>query len=97
MGERVREWLGESIAVLVYSAKTQICIVAGLFFFALFMIGGAYLANTMELRSVPAGYVDVIREKIMHRYDKAAWIALATFLLLAIKCYRRDRKRLLDL
>jgi hypothetical protein len=96
-GRQMRDWLEESLAVFVRSTKTQICIVAGLFSFALFMIGGDYFAKSFEFRSAPAGVVDAIRLKIMHRYDNAAWIALATFLLLAVKSYREDRKRLLDL
>ena len=40
---------------------------------------------------------DVIREKIIHRYDKAAWLALGSFWLLAFKCYKKDRKRLMRL
>jgi len=40
---------------------------------------------------------DVIRDALVRRYDKTAWMALGGFLLVAIKAYRKDRRRLLGL
>jgi hypothetical protein len=93
----MRELLQEVTAVLAYSTKTQVALIAGILFFALFMIGGAYMASTLELEGPLALLTSSLRERILRQYDKAAWIALASFLLLTIRCYRKDRKRLLDL
>ena len=49
------------------------------------------------LHGALAPLTDVVREKLFHRYDKAAWASLAACLLLAVKLYRKDRKRLLGL
>lgn len=87
--------LAEASVVLCYSTRTQLAIIGGAAFFLGILLAGQSLVGGLELHGPLAPLTDVIRERLMHRYDKAAWIALVSFWLMAIKFYRKDRKRLL--
>ncbi|WP_428420761.1 hypothetical protein [Methylibium sp.] len=93
----MKDWLIEFLVVLAYSPRTQFAIVLGLVSFAGFMLAGEYFVGQIELQGLLAPLTDVVREQIGHRYDKEAWASLASCLLLAVKLYRKDRKRLLSL
>lgn len=84
----------EILYVLALSRKTQIILIVGAAFFAGLMIGGKYAVKGLDLKSLPAPIAEAIREKVLHRYDKAAWAILGVSMLGAIKAYRNDRKRL---
>lgn len=92
----MREALEEFLVVLAYSTKTQLAVIFGLAFFVGTMVAGDYFTSHLEIRGILAPVTDVVREKIAHRYDKVAWASLASFLFLAVKCYKKDRKRLFD-
>lgn len=87
----MRDWLEEILVVLSYSTRTQVAIASAFAFFFAFLLAGQIFVERIELHGFLAPLTDVVRERLLHRYDKAAWIALGTFLLLAIKLYRRDR------
>jgi len=89
--------LAEAWVVLCYSTRTQLAISCGVVFFIGILLVGQTLVGGLELHGPLAPLTDVVRDRLMHRYDKAAWIALGSFWLLAIKFYRKDRKRLLGL
>lgn len=91
----MREALDEFLVVLAYSTQTQLAVIFGLAFFVGTMAVGDYFTSHLEIHGILAPLTDVVREKIAHRYDKAALAGLAGFLLLAVKCYKKDRKRLL--
>ena len=93
----MRDWVSEVLVVLCHSTRTQLAIALGLIFFASTLLMGHVLVDGLELRGPVAPMADVIRDALMHRYDKAAWMALGGFLLVAIKAYRKDRRRLLGL
>ena len=93
----MHEALGEFLVVLAHSTKTQIAAIFGLAFFVGMMLAGDYFTSQLEMHGIFAPLTDVIREKIAHRYDKVAWASLLSFSLLAFKCYRRDRKRIMGL
>ncbi len=93
----MKDWLTEILVVLAYSPRSQFAIVLGLVSFAGFMLAGEYFVGQIELHGVLAPLTHVVREKIGQRYDKEAWASLASCLLLAVKLYRKDRKRLLSL
>lgn len=93
----MREALEESLVVLTYSTKTQMAVMFGLAFFVGTLIAGDYFASHLEFHGPLAPLTEMFREKIAHRYDKAAWAALGSFLFLAAKCYKKDRKRFLGL
>lgn len=93
----MREALEEFLVVLAYSTKTQLAVMCGLAFFMGTMIAGDYFTTRMEIHGTLSPLTEMIREKIAHRYDKVAWGVLFSFLLLAAKFYKKDRKRLLDI
>ena len=93
----MRDWLEEIWIVVSHSTKTQLALALAIIFFAGFMLAGQMLVDRIELHGVMAPLTDVIRERLLHRYHKAAWIALVGFLLLAGRLYRKDRRRLLGL
>ena len=91
------DWITEVLVVLCHSTRTQLAIAFGLIFFVGILLLGQVFVGGLELHGLMAPLTDVIRDRLMHRYDKAAWMALGGFLLLAIKTYRKDRRRLLGL
>ncbi|WP_412479611.1 hypothetical protein [Azonexus sp. IMCC34839] len=93
----MRDTLEELFIVIAYSQRTQLAIFFGALCFISILMAGDYFASHFELHGLLAPMTDVIREKIIHRYDKVAWFALGSFWLLAFKCYKKDRKRLLQL
>jgi len=93
----MRAWLEETWIVLSHSTRTQVAIACAFVFFFGFLLAGQIFVEQIELHGFLAPLTDVVRERLLHRYDKAAWIALGSFLLVAIKLYRRDRRRLLGL
>lgn len=89
------DWLDEFWMVLRHSSRTQLAIGFGLFFFVGILLMGQVLVGSLELHGPLAALTDAVRDKLMYRYDKAAWAALASFALLAVKTYRKDRRRLI--
>ena len=90
-------WVEEFLVVLAYSKRTQWAIGLGIASFVVILAAGDYFAGHLSLQGVLAPMSDAVREAVLGRYDKAAWSSLGAFLLLAFKCYRKDRKRLLTL
>lgn len=91
----MREAVEEFLVVLAYSTKTQLAVIFGLAFFLGTLVAGDYFTSHLEIHGILAPLTDVVREKMVHRYDKVAWVILVSFLFLAVKCYKKDRKRLL--
>lgn len=91
----MRDWFEEIWIVVSHSTKTQLALALAVIFFVGFMLIGQMLVDRIELHGVMTPLTDVIRERLLHRYHKAAWIALASFLLLAVRLYQKDRRRLL--
>lgn len=89
--------LEEVWMVLCHSARTQLAIFFGVLFLFGTLLLGDVLVGGLELHGPLAPLTEVIRERVAHRYDKAAWFALGSFLVLAVRFYRKDRKRLLGL
>lgn len=58
---------------------------------------GDVLVGLVELNGPLAPLTDVTRHALMRRYDKAAWMALGGFSVVAVKAYRKDRRRLLGI
>ncbi|WP_194089618.1 hypothetical protein [Vibrio hibernica] len=86
-------WLNEFLYVLALSKKTQWALIFGaVFYFGILLLGQHMLSN-FELQGSVKGIQDVIAHKIAKKYDKAALVALFSFLVLAYKCYQKDKKR----
>jgi hypothetical protein len=90
-------WVEEFLAVLAYSTRTQLSIFFGIVFFFGTLLLGNHFASTLTFQGMLAPLADALRPIIEHRYEKLAWGSLFAFLLLAVKCYKKDRKRLFDL
>jgi hypothetical protein len=93
----MKDWLAEWLVVLAYSWRTQFALVLGVVAFMGLMLAGDYLVGKIELHGALAPLTELVRDQLFQRYDKAAWTSLAACLLLALKLYRKDRRRLLDL
>ena len=91
----MREVLDEFLLVLASSTRTQLALLFGLVFFVVMMAAGNHFATQIELHGALAPLTEVVRAKIAHHYDKAAWATLWSFLFLAVKSYKKDRKRLI--
>lgn len=87
-------WIEEFLIVLAYSKRTQIALLLGGLSFAGILICGVYFTGRLELHGFLAPLTKAVREALLSRYEGAAWVALGGFLLTAVKCYRKDRKRL---
>ena len=94
MSFHVGDYFAEIGVVLCHSTRTQLAVGFGVFFFVSIWLMGHVLADGIELHGPMAALTDVVRENLTHRSDKAAWAALGSFSLLAIKAYRKDRRRL---
>lgn len=90
----MKEFFAEILIVISYSGRTQAAIFLGLIGFIIInLVGDYYLAN-FQLTGYMAPLTDVIKGKLLHRYDKAAWAVLISFWWLAVKFYRKDKKRI---
>lgn len=90
-------FIEEVLIVLAYSTRTQLAIVFGIVFFFLIIALGHHSASTLVLPGLMAPAADGFRSVIEHRYEKAAWLILGSFLLLAYKCFKKDRKKMFGL
>lgn len=85
----------EFIVVFSHSWRTQFLLALGIVLFFVLQIGGAWYIGHTDLGSLPGPFADVIREKLLHRYDKAAWVIFFSCVAGAVRAYLKDRKRLL--
>ena len=90
----MKDYFTEILLVIAYSGRTQTAIIMGMIGFIVINLVGDYYLTNFQLVGPMAAVTDVIKEKLIHRYDKAAWGVLFGFWWLAAKFYRRDRKRL---
>ncbi len=78
-----------------FTGRTQAAIILGMIcFITINLVGDYYLAN-FQLSGQMSGLTDLIKEKLAHRYDKAAWGGLFSFWWLAFKLYRKDKKKIM--
>lgn len=90
-------WFDEFLVVLAHSSRTQWAIGLGLVSFIATLVLGNYLVSHLSFQGILSPLAEAVREALRDRYDKAAWSSLGAFFLVAVKCYRKDRKRLLAL
>lgn len=89
-------WAEEFLFVLAYSTRMQFAILFGIVFFLGTLLLGHHFTSNLVFQGMLAPLADAIRPIILHRYESVAWGNLFAFLLLAFKCYRKDRGRLFD-
>lgn len=90
----MRDWISELLWVLLYSKKTQYAILIGIFGFLTINLVGDYMLRDFHLTGILAPLSDLVKDKLMGKYDKVALCCLFSFLMLAIKLYRKDKRRL---
>lgn len=86
-------WLSEFLYVLALSKKTQWALILGIVFFVGIHLLGLHVLSNFELQGQYANIQNVIVSKLAKKYDKAAWLTLISFIVLAYKCYKKDKKR----
>lgn len=93
----MNDLFAEVLVVLSHSTKTQLAIAFGLISFASILLLGEVMVMRIEFHGLLSPMTDVVKDVLMHRYDKVAWGAFGSFALLAFKTYRKDRRRLLGI
>jgi len=86
-------WLIEFIYILASSKRTQWAIMLGIVFFIGINLLGQHMLSNFELHDSAKGIQDVIIHKMAKKYDKAAFVVLISFWVLAYKLYQKDKKR----
>jgi len=84
----------EFLIVISHSTRTLVAIVVGLVLFSAILLIGANAASELSFEGPLAPLTETIREIVFHHYEKAAFGALFAFGGLAVRFYRKDRKRL---
>ncbi|HCG8575816.1 TPA: hypothetical protein NJ542_004437 [Vibrio parahaemolyticus] len=87
----------ELLYVLSLSKRTQLALIFGVVFHFVILLFGKYYIAEIEFQGVMKPLEEAMVGKLLHKYDKVALFALASFWVLAFKCYRKDRKRLYSL
>ena len=89
----MRGFLGEVVFILTISRRTRWALALGPISFFTILIVGEFQLQDFQFQGMLAPYTEYFREKILRRYDKAAWFCLASFWILAFKLYRKDKKK----
>lgn len=87
----------EFLVVLSYSKRTQWAICLGVVSFFSIHLLGYHSLNNFQFQGPMSGLVDMIKLKMLKYYDREAIGGLLSFWYLAIKYYRRDRRRYFDI
>ena len=86
--------ISELLLVLFYSKKTQYAILIGIFGYLAINLVGDYMLRDFHLTGLLAPLNDLVKDKLIGKYDKAALCCLCSFWMLAIKLYIKDKRRL---
>lgn len=91
----MKDYFTEILMVIAYSGRTQAAIILGMIGFITINLVGDYYLSNFQLSGHMSGLTEIFKEKIFHRYDKAAWGVLFSCWWLAFKLYRKDKKKFL--
>lgn len=89
----MKDWFNEFLVILAYSKRTQWAIILGVVGFVVIQVWGGYQLSNFELSGPMSSITDVIKQKFLRHYDKAALGCLLSFWGTAITLYKKDRKR----
>jgi len=89
----MNHWISEFLLILCFSKRTQYAIVIGLLGYLIINLVGIYMLRDFQLTGYLAPMSDMLKEKLICKYDRAALGCLGSFWMLAIKQYRKDKKR----
>lgn len=90
----MKDWFNEFLVILAYSKRTQWAIILGVVGFVGIQVWGDYQLSNFEMTGPMSSITDVIKQKLLRHYDKAALGCLLSFWGTAITLYKKDRKRL---
>ncbi|BCE03457.1 hypothetical protein [Marinicellulosiphila megalodicopiae] len=79
--------------IFMNAHKSHFLIFMGVFLFIVINIIGRFMLSDFELSGYYQPLGEVIREKLLSRYDKLAWIALLGFFILAFKAFMKDWRK----
>ncbi|WP_299194755.1 hypothetical protein [uncultured Amphritea sp.] len=85
----------EFMFFFVHSRRALTALFFGIVFFIGINIVGDTLVSRINGSGVMAVFFERVAEILGHRYDRLAWIALFSFLFLAVKLSISDKKRFL--
>lgn len=89
----MKDWFYEFLTILAFSRKTQFVIIVGMIGYLAFNVIGSYMLRDFQLTGFFAPLSDVVKDKLIGKYNNAALGCLVYSWLLAIKLYRKDKKR----
>lgn len=90
----MRETLDELFTVLAYSRRTQLVLVLGCLSFIASFALGAYMVGNLNFHGALEPLTGSVREVVARRYERLAWVSLGGFMLLAVRFYIKDHRRL---
>jgi len=88
----MKDYFTDILIIIAYSGRTQAAIILGLVGFVVINFVGYYYLADFKLSGYMTPLTEVIKEKLLHRYDKAAWGVLIGFWWTAFKFYQKDKK-----
>ena len=86
--------LEEFLLVLAHSRRTQWALLLGVLGFTAMLLAGAYFSSQIMFSGALAPMSEPLQRVVLLRYESAAWGVLASSLVLAVKSYVKDRRRL---
>lgn len=90
----MKEYFSGILYVIAISKKTQwAMILCGVFFICITLLG-SHLTSNLQFAGSLGGLEEAVAGQLLKQYDKLSLLSLILFLALALKCYRRDKKRL---
>lgn len=87
------EWFFELLTILCFSRRTLFAIILGMLGYIAISLIGKHMVGDFQLSGYLAPMSDLVKENLLGKYDKAAIGWLVSSWLLAIKLYRKDKKR----
>lgn len=93
----MKDKLEELLWIFDHSRRTRFLFWLGIVAFAVTLILGHVLTDRIELQGAFAPLTETVRDRLLRRYDAAAFGVLVTCWAAAVKCFIKDRRRLLGL
>lgn len=93
----MKDKLEELLWVIDHSRRTQFCVWLGIVACIGLLIAGHVMTERIELQGAFAPLTETIRGRLLGRYDAAAFGALFSCWGAAVRCFLKDRRRLLKL
>lgn len=90
----MKDWFLEFVTILCFSRRTLFAIILGMLGYIVISSIGKHMVADFQLSGHLTPMSDMVKEKLLGKYEKAALGCLVSSWLLAIQLYRKDKKRL---